>query len=233
MVRLAKLRGEQRMPASDAYRITTVDQLRARIGEPHPLVPHKVLKALDQLATDFIHRSPFVLLATADATGNLDVSPKGDGPGFVSVENGTTLLIPDRKGNKLLFGLQNILNNPHVGLIFLIPGTEETLRVNGTAELTADPTILERLSARGQPALLAIRYRNAFSTAPRPSNALNSGIPRPGRSASRSRSVNSSRPRWAGMRRWRSKSTNLSKTITRTICDAFLQRFPVAKRCTQ
>jgi PPOX class probable FMN-dependent enzyme len=145
------------MPASDAYRITTVDQLRARIGEPHPLVPHKVLKALDQLATDFIHRSPFVLLATADATGNLDVSPKGDGPGFVSVENGTTLLIPDRKGNKLLFGLQNILDNPHVGLIFLIPGTEETLRVNGTAELTADPAILERLSARGQPALLAIR----------------------------------------------------------------------------
>jgi len=145
------------MRESDAYRISTVEQLRARIGEPHSLVPHKLLKSLDQASIDFIRRSPFLLLATADAVGNLDVSPKGDGPGFVTVEDTTTLLIPDRKGNKLIFGLQNILETSHVGLIFLIPGTEETLRVNGTAELTADPAILERLSARGQPALVAIR----------------------------------------------------------------------------
>jgi len=145
------------MHATDSHRITTVEQLRTRFGEPGPLVPQKVLRALDQLATDFIQRSPFLLLATADAAGNQDVSPKGDGPGFVAVENETTLLIPDRKGNKLIFGLQNILANPHVGLIFLIPGTDETLRVNGTAELTADPEILNRLSARGQPALIAIR----------------------------------------------------------------------------
>jgi PPOX class probable FMN-dependent enzyme len=145
------------MSTTDSYRITNVEQLRARIGEPSPVVPHKLWSSLEPVAIDFIKQSPFLLLATSDSVGNLDVSPKGDGPGFVSVENPTTLLIPDRKGNKLIFGLQNILANPHVGLIFLIPGTGETLRVNGTAELTANPTILEKLSARGQPATVAIR----------------------------------------------------------------------------
>ncbi|MGE0822056.1 MAG: MSMEG_1061 family FMN-dependent PPOX-type flavoprotein [Candidatus Binatia bacterium] len=145
------------MTTTDPHRITTVEQLRARIGEPHPLVPHKLWRALEPVAIDFIKRSPFLLLATADAAGNLDVSPKGDGPGFVAIENDQTLLIPDRPGNKLVFGLQNILANPHVGVIFLIPGTDETFRVNGTAELTADPAILERLAARGKPAVVAIR----------------------------------------------------------------------------
>src|SRR4051812_19394960 len=124
------------MGATAPYRITAVEQLRARIGETSPLVQHKLWRSLEPVAIDFIHRSPFLLLATSDADGNLDVSPKGDGPGFVAVEDPTTILIPDRKGNKLIFGLQNILANPHVGLIFLIPGTGETLRVNGTAELT-------------------------------------------------------------------------------------------------
>ena len=96
----------------------------------------------------------------------MDVSPKGDGPGFVAVEDETTLLIPDRSGNKLIFGLQNILANPHVGLIFLIPGTGETLRVNGTAELTSDPAILDRLSARGKPAVVAIRGPHQGSLLP-------------------------------------------------------------------
>ena len=145
------------MNPADVHRITSVDQLRARMGEPHPLVPHKLWRVLEPAVATFIQRSPFLLLATTDTAGNLDVSPKGDGPGFVAVEDETTLLIPDRKGNKLIFGLQNILANPHVGLIFLIPGTEETLRVNGTAELTSDPSILARLSARGQAAIVAIR----------------------------------------------------------------------------
>jgi hypothetical protein len=96
-------------------------------------------------------------LSTSDRSGRQDVSPKGDPPGFVAVENDKTLLIPDRKGNKLIFGLTNILENPHVGVLFVVPGTPETLRVNGTAELTHDPAVIERLSARGQPALLAIR----------------------------------------------------------------------------
>ena len=147
------------MTGVDSHRISTVDELRSIIGTPSDLVPHKLWTALDETCADFIQRSPFLLLATSDAEGNMDVSPKGDGPGFVAVEDETTLLIPDRSGNKLIFGLQNILANSHVGLIFLIPGTGETLRVNGTAELTSDPAILDRLSARGKPAVVAIRVR--------------------------------------------------------------------------
>jgi PPOX class probable FMN-dependent enzyme len=139
------------------YRITSVDQLRAIMGEPGKITPLKLLTALDDDAVDFIRRSPFLVLATADAAGNQDASPKGDAPGFVAIEDRNTLLIPDRKGNKLLFGLQNILATGRVGLLFITPPTNETLRVNGTAELVVDPAILERLSARGQPAQLAIR----------------------------------------------------------------------------
>jgi len=145
------------MENSGDHRISTVEQLRAILGEPNPMTPKKLLRVLDEMAIDFIQRSPFLVLGTADADGNQDVSPKGDGPGFVVVENENTLLIPDRRGNKLLFSLQNILVNPHVGIIFLIPGTDETLRVNGIAELTSDPALLERLSARGTPAHLAMR----------------------------------------------------------------------------
>ena len=87
---------------------------------------------------DCIRRSPFLVLSTADARGHQEASPKGDHPGFVIVEDRKTLLIPDRKGNELLFGLQNILANPQVGLLFIVPPNTETLRVNGTAELTVD-----------------------------------------------------------------------------------------------
>ena len=142
---------------ADSHQITSVEQLRQLIGAPSELVPHKLWKELDESCMDFIKRSPFLLLATADAEGHQDVSPKGDGPGFVSIEDEHTLLIPDRSGNKLIFGLTNIIENSHVGLIFLLPGTPETMRVNGTAELTTDPDILERLSARGKPAVVAIR----------------------------------------------------------------------------
>lgn len=145
------------MAESDDYRVTTIEQLRGLIGEPYPIVKHKLLSALDEMAIDFIKRSPFLVLGTADADGNLDVSPKGDGPGFVAVENETTLLVPDRPGNKLIFSLQNILANPHVGIIFMVPNTDETLRVNGTAELTTDPVLVRRLAARGKMAQLAIR----------------------------------------------------------------------------
>jgi uncharacterized protein len=137
--------------------ITTVEQLRAIIGEPHPMVKLKVLKELDENAIDFIQRSPFLVLSTADRNGNQDASPKGDHPGFVAIEDEHTLLIPERKGNKLAFGYLNILENPRVGMVFMIPGTGETLRVNGAAELTSDPAICERLTARGLPAMLAIR----------------------------------------------------------------------------
>jgi PPOX class probable FMN-dependent enzyme len=139
------------------YRIETVAQLQALIGEPSPMTPKKLLSVLDEAAMDFIRKSPFLVLATADAQGDEDASPKGDGPGFVAVEDAHTLLIPERKGNRLTFSLRNILANPNVGIIFLVPGTDETFRVNGTAELSDDPELLVRLSARGAPALLAIR----------------------------------------------------------------------------
>ncbi len=145
------------MENSPDYRITSVEHLRAIMGEPGKITPLKLMTALDDDAIDFIRRSPFLVLATADAAGNQDASPKGDGAGFVAIEDRNTLLIPDRKGNKLLFGLQNILATGRVGLLFIAPPTNETLRVNGAAELVVDPAILERLSARGQPAQLAIR----------------------------------------------------------------------------
>jgi PPOX class probable FMN-dependent enzyme len=109
------------------------------------------------MSIDFIRHSPFLILGTAGPEGLPDVSPKGDEPGFVAVEDPRTLLIPDRKGNRLIFSLGNILANPKAAVIFIVPGTEETLRVQGSASLTRDPEILQRLSARGQPALLAIR----------------------------------------------------------------------------
>ncbi|MGH7782028.1 MAG: MSMEG_1061 family FMN-dependent PPOX-type flavoprotein [Candidatus Binataceae bacterium] len=145
------------MENSDPHRITTVERLSALLGEPNPMTPKKLLRALDDQAIDFIRRSPFLVIATADAEGNQDASPKGDAPGFVVVENEATILIPERKGNRLKFGFGNILANPNVGLIFLVPNTDETLRVNGVAELTVDPAILDRLAARGAPALMAVR----------------------------------------------------------------------------
>jgi hypothetical protein len=145
------------MSPTDTHRIETVEELRAVIGEPMPLVALKVGTLIDDTVREFLARSPFLVLSTADAEGNQEASPKGDVAGFVAIDDDGSLLIPDRKGNKLVFGLQNILANPHVGVLFVIPGTPETLRVSGTAELTTDPAILERLAARGQPAVLAIR----------------------------------------------------------------------------
>jgi hypothetical protein len=139
------------------HAISTLEQLRAVIGPDLPATRGKLSPTLDDTSRAFIAASPFALLATSDAQGRPDVSPKGDGAGFVLVEDERTLLMPDQKGNRLIFGLQNILANPHVALIFLVPGTEETLRVHGRAELTSDPAVLERLTERGQPALLAIR----------------------------------------------------------------------------
>ena len=139
------------------HTIRTVEQLRAIVGEPGPVTPVKILEALDPTMQDFIGRSPFLVLSTADAARRQEASPKGDAPGFVAIADERTLLVPERKGNRLVMGLRNILANPQVGILFVIPGTPETLRVNGTAELTSDPEICARLAARGQPALLAIR----------------------------------------------------------------------------
>ncbi len=145
------------MSKNDAHIIRSSEALREVVGPEIPGLALKNQSAIDEFAVDFLARSPFLVLSTADEEGNLDASPKGDGPGFVLVEDEHTLVIPDRPGNKLVYGHQNILKNPKVGVLFLIPGTPETLRVSGTAELTSDPELLERLAARGRPAVLAIR----------------------------------------------------------------------------
>lgn len=143
----------------DPHQIQSVAALRRVIGETRPGLETKVLSSLDAFAIDFLSKCPFGVLSTSDADGRLDASPKGDAPGFVLVEDESTIVIPDRPGNKLAYGHLNILSNPQVGLLFMVPGTSETLRINGHAELTTDPELLERLAARGRPAVLAIRVR--------------------------------------------------------------------------
>jgi PPOX class probable FMN-dependent enzyme len=145
------------MSVTTDHRIDTVEQLREVIGQPIEGLALKVGDVIDDHARTFLARAPFLVLSTSDPEGNVDASPKGDEPGFVVVEDEHTLLIPDRPGNKLAMGLQNILANPHVGVLFMIPGTNETLRINGRAELRRDPELLEQLAARGKPAVLAIR----------------------------------------------------------------------------
>ncbi len=144
---------------SDPHRITTLEELRRVIPPPRRATPAKLLDHLDGQALEFLAASPFLLLATAGADGRIEVSPKGDGPGFVLIEDPRTIVIPDRPGNNLAFGLQNILRQPQVGIIALLPATGEMLRCSGSAEISADPALLERLSARGKPAVLAIRVR--------------------------------------------------------------------------
>lgn len=141
----------------DPHVISSVDQLREVIAAPSPVAGRKVASALDENARQFIADSPFVFVSTADRHFNLDVSPKGDAPGFVRVEDTTTLLIPDRSGNRLTYGFQNILDTGAIGLIFLIPGVRETLRINGAAVLTRDPALLRSFAVEGKPALLCTR----------------------------------------------------------------------------
>ena len=140
-------------------RIESADALRKLIGSPNELVPHKIHRELNARAAEFIGKSSMLMLSTADARGRATVSPKGDPAGFVHVEDNRTLLIPERKGNKLIFTLTNILANAHVGLIFLVPGTCETLRVQGEAELLDDAALCAMVPARGSKALLVIRVR--------------------------------------------------------------------------
>jgi hypothetical protein len=136
--------------------VTGIDELRALMGEPSEVALKKDIGRLDEHCRAFIAHSPFMLLATAGATGRCDVSPKGDAPGFVRVLDDRHLVIPDRPGNKRFDGMQNLLDNPHAGLIFLIPGKEETLRINGRAWIVRDAEILESLTAMGKRPALAI-----------------------------------------------------------------------------
>lgn len=127
----------------------TPEKLRRIYGETSPRAAAKVITRFDTHCRAFIAHSTFLVIATSDGQ-NLDVSPKGDPAGFVTVETDTTLLIPDRPGNNRLDGLLNILAHPKVALLFMIPTVGETLRVNGTAEITDDPDVCDRFKVNNR-----------------------------------------------------------------------------------
>jgi PPOX class probable FMN-dependent enzyme len=136
------------------YQFTdTVDseaELRAIIGEPSQRALDKAITELDEYCAAHIARSPFLLIASSDADGNFDVSPKGDPAGFVRVLDSRTLLIPDRPGNRRADTFTNVLQNPNVALLFLVPGRRETLRVIGRARIVRDQALRESMTAQGK-----------------------------------------------------------------------------------
>ena len=138
--------------------------LRAHVGQVSLLAERKVMRRLDPHARAFIALSPFLVIATADADGAVDASPRGDPPGFVRVLDDTTLLLPDRPGNNRVDSLANVLSAPGVGLLFFVPGIDETFRVNGTAGVLADPAQLAGCEVQGRAPKtgLVVRVEEAF-----------------------------------------------------------------------
>jgi PPOX class probable FMN-dependent enzyme len=129
--------------------ITATEQLRQTYDQPAELTQKKILDRLDAHARRFIALSPFLTIASASATGT-DCSPRGDAPGFVTVVDDKTLLLPDRRGNNILDTLQNVLAKPEVGLLFFVPGLNETLRVNGRARIVTDEAVLQPMAINGK-----------------------------------------------------------------------------------
>jgi uncharacterized protein len=135
-------------PERPAQHVTTVEQLREVVGEPVRRAVVKQRDRLDETDRAFIARSPFQMIATSGGDGTVDVSPKGDPAGSVHVLDDRTLVLPDRPGNRRVDGFLNVLENPHVGLIFLVPRRTDTLRVNGNARILLDPPYAEALRHR-------------------------------------------------------------------------------------
>lgn len=131
-------------------------ELRSVYGYPGERAAKKVITFLDQHCRDFISKSPFLSMATSNADGQCDVSPRGDQPGFVHVLDDHHLFIPERPGNRRFDSVQNILSNPQVGLLFLIPGLGETLRINGKAFICRDRELLEKTAVNGRLPLFGI-----------------------------------------------------------------------------
>jgi PPOX class probable FMN-dependent enzyme len=144
--------------------ITSREALRAIYKNPGDGAVRKEQKALDAHCKNFIAKSPFVLIGSSDDQGNADVTPKGDKPGFTAVLDDHTIAIPDRPGNNRLDTLENLIVNPAVGLLFLIPNMNETLRVNGEARITADATLRERLSVDGKApqSVIVVKVKAAY-----------------------------------------------------------------------
>jgi PPOX class probable FMN-dependent enzyme len=135
---------------------STEAEIEAAIGKPVPRMLAKVVDTLDDICRAFIARSPFVVIASSDLAGRVDVSPKGDPPGFVQVLDGRTVAIPERPGNRRADTFRNVLQNPRVGVIFVVPGKGETLRVSGTARIVRDAWLREQMTVAGRVPELAL-----------------------------------------------------------------------------
>ncbi|MGO1117215.1 pyridoxamine 5'-phosphate oxidase family protein [Rhodovibrionaceae bacterium A322] len=144
--------------------ITSVEELEALYGQTSYGASHKELSWLDKHCRHFISLSPFVVLGTASAEGDQDVTPRGDPAGFVKILDDKTILLPDRPGNRRLDSLRNVLETGKVGLVFMIPGVNETLRINGDAEIIVDDPRLEDMAVQGKVPVsaLLITVRQAY-----------------------------------------------------------------------
>ena len=136
--------------------VTTVDELRAIVGHPLPAIANKVKDRLSDAQQDWLSHSPLGFIATTDAHGRVDVSPKGDPPGFVHVIDDATIAIPERPGNKRVDGFLNVLQQPRVGTVFVIPGRGDTLRINGSARIVADAPYFDAMMVGGKRPILAL-----------------------------------------------------------------------------
>ena len=142
--------------AAGTGQITTLDELEALVGTPIPTVADKVRTSLDPIDIEWIAGTPLIMLATSDADGRCQVSPKGDPAGFVRVLDPHTIVMPERPGNKRVDGYRNIIVNPHAGMIFLIPGRDDTLRANGRARIVTDGPYFDDMIVKGHRPKLAL-----------------------------------------------------------------------------
>ncbi|MBD2870357.1 MSMEG_1061 family FMN-dependent PPOX-type flavoprotein [Paenibacillus arenilitoris] len=149
--------------------VKSLEEIRELVGSPHEAVVKKSIAMIDEQAKSYIEKSSMMFVASSNERGQCDVSPRGDAPGFVYVANAKQLVIPDRPGNKRVDTLSNILNNPHVGLLFIIPGMEEVLRVNGRAVVIKEHPVLENLKFKDKaPALgIVVDVEECFIHCPR------------------------------------------------------------------
>jgi len=156
--------GESIMPYEPTDVVQTAAGIRDLIGEVRELSVNKIIDHIDAHCRAWIERSPFVVISTVDRNGRMDVSPKGDPPGFVKVLDEKTLAIPDRLGNQRADSFLNIIENPRIGLMFIIPRRGEVVRVSGSAQIVRDPPLLQSMAVDGRAPLLAtlVRVEEAF-----------------------------------------------------------------------
>ncbi|MDP9952387.1 MULTISPECIES: MSMEG_1061 family FMN-dependent PPOX-type flavoprotein [Streptomyces] len=146
-------------PLAGTVPLGSAEELRELLGTPHPIVIDKVHDRLTDDDVAMLARSPFCTMATSDADGNCDATPRGDAPGFTHVLDRSTIALPDRPGNRRADSFHNILANPRVGLLYLIPGAMDVLRVNGRAHIVTDGPFFDAMTVKGQRPKLALIVR--------------------------------------------------------------------------